>query len=274
MAPSVNGSNEFSPCSKTQMADDIAAAMGVCISPLPSVDMTIAPPTLSNILLGNAANVTFDVVNNGTIGATNVNTAVTLPNNVSLIASSASQGSCTTNASTVSCALGDISGSSGGTVTITADTVAVGAAQFVATVTSDVDDNPANNQQVLNLSIDPAVELTAAAGDGTVTVGQSANVSIALENTATLAATAVTASVTLDAGLQAESANWGLGNCHGSGTADRLRREHFRQSVELDADGSGNRRDGRFRELRRHGRFGRGRQEHRQQHRLGHRDRA
>lgn len=219
MAPSVNGSNEFSPCSKVEMADDIANATGVCINPLPSVDMTVGPtgqpPT---VLLGNAANVTFDIVNNGTLQATNVMADVALPGNVTLIAASASQGTCTNGAATVSCSLGNVAGSSGGTLTVTASTDAVGPAVFDVTVSSDVDDNLANNQRSLQVTIDPAVNLTVSLpSNPRITVNQSTNVNVALENTSILDATGVALTVTFDAGLQADNLSWSIGSCTVSG---------------------------------------------------------
>jgi len=214
MAPSVNGSMEFSPCSKTMMSQAIANARGVCINPLPSIDMTIGPTQTTTILLGQAANVTFDVLNNGTLDASNVNVDITLPANISLIAASGSQGNCTSNSTTVSCAFGNVSGSSGGTVTVTANTIGVGPAVFTAAVTADVDDVPTNNQGTLQVNVDPAVELGITSAPGpAITVNQSTNLAIALENTSILDASAVTLSVTLSAGLEATSANWALGGC-------------------------------------------------------------
>lgn len=213
MSTTLNGSDQFSACSITEMQDDIAAAS--CITPLPSWDISVAfndpPPT---ILLSNAATITFDVVNNGTQPAQNVVTDIALPNNVAFIAASSSVGSCTNGAGTVSCQLGDIAGSSAATVTVSADTIAAGVGDFDASVTADVDDNPGNNQVSARLTVDPAVNLVVnAPGTAQVIVDQNTTVSAVLENESTLDATSVTLSISLDTGLRANTAVWTIGTC-------------------------------------------------------------
>lgn len=214
MAPSVGvNNNTFSPCSIGVMQAEAASAS--CITALPSIDMTVnASGQPSSVLLGNAANITFDVTNNGTVGATGVAATVSLPNNVSFIAASASQGTCTNGASSVSCTLGNVGGSSGGTVTVTAATNAVGPATFTATVSSDVDDNPSNNQTALQLSIDPAVNLVVNSPlSPQVQLNQSTTVGATLQNSSGLAATGVTVTIGLDAGIRADTAIWTAGSC-------------------------------------------------------------
>ena len=213
MATTLNGSDQFSSCSITQMQDDIAAAS--CITPLPSTDISIAyndsPPT---ILLSNAATVTFDVVNNGTEPALNVMADITLPSNVSFIAASSSTATCTNGSGTVSCQFGDLAGSSATTVTISADTTSVGVDSFDAIVVADTDDNATNNQASALLTVNPAVNLVVTApAQARVEISQGTTVAATLQNLAVLDATGVTLSVAMGAGLRADSATWSLGNC-------------------------------------------------------------
>ena len=213
MAASLNGSTQFSQCSKDQMADDIAAAS--CITPLPSVDMRVGlngqDPT---ILLGNSATVTFDVANGGTLPATNVAADITLPGNVSLISAAASQGTCTDGGGIVTCAIGDVAGTTTITVTLTSATTAVGIGNFNASVTSDTDDDMTNNQGSAMLTVQPAVNLVISPpGTQRVDINQSTTLTAVLQNTSILDATGVTLSVSLSAGLRAESASWPLGAC-------------------------------------------------------------
>ncbi len=214
MAPSVSIANDtFSPCSLGVMQAEAASAS--CITPLPSIDMTVGTtgqPT--SVLLGNAANLTFDVTNNGTLNATGVSAEITLPGNVSFVAAAASQGSCTSGASNVNCTLGTVGGSSGSTVTVTAATNAVGPATFAATVSSDADDNPGNNQTTLQLSIDPAVNLVVSTPSSSqVSLNQSTTVTATLQNSSSLTATDVEVTIALDAGIRADTATWTAGNC-------------------------------------------------------------
>ena len=213
MAASLNGSNQFSQCSKDQMADDIAAAS--CITPLPSIDMRVGlngqEPT---ILLGNSATVTFEVANAGTLQATNVVADFTLPSNVSLISAAASMGTCSNGAGSVNCVIGDVAGTSTVTVTLTSNTTAVGIGAFNASVTADVDDNTTNNQSSAMLTVQPAVNLVITPpSTRQVNVDQSATLTASLQNTSILDATGVTLSVSLSSGLRANSASWPLGTC-------------------------------------------------------------
>ena len=213
MAPSLNGSNQFSQCSKDEMADDIANAS--CITPLPSVDMRVGlsgpDPTA---LLGNSATLTFDVVNAGTLQATNVAADITLPNNISLISAAASFGTCADGGGVVNCTIGDVDGSTTVSVTLTSDTTAVGVGQFNATVTADVDDNMTNNQDTVTLTVQPAVNLgISGPSPAQLEVGQSTTVLASFSNTSILDATGVTLSISLSSGLRADSASWPIGNC-------------------------------------------------------------
>lgn len=214
MAASVGPSNNtFSPCSIGVMQAEAAAAS--CVTPLPVVDMSVGSSGQpGSVLLGNAANITFDLNNNGTMAATGVAANVALPNNVTFLAASASQGLCTNNGSNVDCTLGTIAGSGTGTVTVTTTTDAVGPAVFTATVSSDNDQNVSNNQATLQVSVDAAVDLVAnVAAQAQVAINQSVNVVSTLENESPVAATGVTVSVTLDAGITANTASWSAGTC-------------------------------------------------------------
>jgi len=221
MATSINNSNQFSQCSKDQMADDIAEAeVRGCITPLPSVDMRVglngSDPT---ILLGNSATVTFDFPNAGTLQATNVVADVTLPNNVLLISAAASMGNCLSGAGTVNCVIGDVAGSTTVSITLTSDTTAVGFGTFNATVSADVDDNTTNNQTSAILTVQPAVNLVITPpSTRQVDVNQSATLTASLQNLSILDATGVTLSVSLSSGLRANSASWPLGTCTVTGS--------------------------------------------------------
>lgn len=213
MEPSLNGSSQFSQCSLDEMSDNIANAS--CITPLPSVDMSFGLGNpLPAVLLGNTATVTFDVVNAGTLPASNVMADFELPANVSLISAAASMGSCTDGAGMVNCAIGDVQGTTTITVTLTSDTVAIGSGTFNASVTADVDDDITNNLGSLTLTVDPAVNLSITPPTARqVRVDQSTALTALIENTSILDATDVSLSAALSSGLRADSASWPLGTC-------------------------------------------------------------
>jgi uncharacterized repeat protein (TIGR01451 family) len=216
MATTLNGSDEFSQCSRDQMADDIAQAeRDGCITPLPVVDMRInlgGPDPV--VLLGNLASLTFDVRNAGTQPATNVVADFTLPSNISLLSAAASVGICSAGAGSVSCDIGDVAGISTVTVTLTSDTTDVGTGRIDASVSADTDENLSNNTDNVLLTVQPAVDLAATAPAARrIDVNASTTVALTLENTSTLDATGVTLGVSVSAGLRADSANWSGGSC-------------------------------------------------------------
>ena len=78
MAPSQNGSNQFSSCSLDIMRPKADAAS--CINALPETDVSIGiSGQVPNLLLGSTTDLVFDVSNNGTLDATNVEANFTVP---------------------------------------------------------------------------------------------------------------------------------------------------------------------------------------------------
>ena len=212
MSPSLNGSDQFSSCSIAEMADNIAAAS--CITALPAVDMEIALAGQSTVLLGANTVLSYDVTNNGIVDATNVTADFTLPGNLSLGSVTASAGTCSSGAGTVSCSFGDVPGLANRTVDIATTPTSVGVGTLTATVSADVDERPGNNTEALQLTVAPAVDLVVNAPTSTaIMLNESTMVNAVLENRAVLDATGVTLSVSLSSGLQANSASWPLGTC-------------------------------------------------------------
>jgi Metallo-peptidase family M12B Reprolysin-like/Domain of unknown function DUF11 len=213
MASMLNGSNQFSACSLVEMSDDIAAAS--CITALPAVDVRVAlTPQISTVLYGAPANLVYSVTNAGSVLATTVVADFTIPNILSIDSVSSSAGSCTSVAGTASCAIGDIAGFSSATVTITTTPVTVGAGMVTATVSADVDERPGNNQESLQITVDPAVDLAVSTpAAASINLDQSTTVNANLENRSDFDATNVTLRVTLNSGLQADSASWSIGTC-------------------------------------------------------------
>lgn len=219
MATSVNSNNRtFSQCSIDQMSDDVGRA--ACITPLPAVDMSITTPdSTSNVLLGNSATIGFDVGNGGTLEASDVTVEISIPDNVTLMSAASSVGNCTDGAGLVNCSLGNVAGSAMHTVSVTVMTVNVGSAVFDATVNASDDSNAGNNQQSVQLDIEPAVELALAGpASAEVTLDRSVSINVSLDNQSILDASNVLIDLSLDAGLRADSASWSVGDCNVSAT--------------------------------------------------------
>ncbi|MDH3337735.1 MAG: M12 family metallo-peptidase [Gammaproteobacteria bacterium] len=213
MAPSLNGSNQFSACSITEMQDDVAAAS--CITAIPAVDMAIAlNGQASTLLLGANTVLNYDLPNNGTLQATNVTADFTLPSTLTIESVTATLGTCTTAGGSVNCVLGVVPGSSDQTVTITTTPSSVGVGMLTANVTADVDERPGNNQEAIQVTVNPAVDLVVTApAQASININEATTVSAMLENRSTLAASGVLLRITLNSGLRADSASWSLGSC-------------------------------------------------------------
>jgi hypothetical protein len=212
MAAQLNGSDQFSSCSIAEMSDDIAGAS--CISALPSTDMEVALSGSPTVLFGASAVISYDVTNNGTLDATNVTADFTLPANLGLDSVNASVGSCTSGAGTVSCTLGDVPGLGSRTVDITTTPMALGQGMISATVSADVDDRLGNNQESVQLTVNPAIDLVVNTPTGSnVRINKSTTISARLENRATLDATGVNLTVGLTSAIQATAASWSNGSC-------------------------------------------------------------
>ncbi len=205
MAPSVNGSDQFSSCSITEMQDDVAAAP--CIGPIPSTDIAVVAGSVpSNVFTDDNVNVTFDVDSVGTEDATSVTLDVTLPPNVTVNGVSATSGSCSTGAGTASCTLGTIAGGSGVTVTLDTTAAAAGNASFTAIAGADGDANANNNDATAAYAVTSAVDLAVLpAAAAQVALNAAVTIRPVLENRSSLAATNVTLTITPDAGLRIDS---------------------------------------------------------------------
>lgn len=213
MAPRLNGSDQFSACSITQMQDDVSGAP--CISAMPSTDVAMVAGSQSGtVLLGDTATITFEANSVGTENASGVNVDVTIPAGVSLNNASVSTGSCTSGAGTASCMIGPVAAGSGVTITLDVTSEAVGNVDFVASVTADTDADGGNNEATIRLIVDPAVDLvTTAATAAQVVINRSTTIRPTIENRSSIAATNVTVSIAVDAGIRVDSASWTPGSC-------------------------------------------------------------
>lgn len=213
MAPSVNGSDQFSSCSITEMQDDIAAAS--CIGPMPSTDIAVVAGSVpATVYTDDAVSVTFDVDSVGTEDAADVTLDVTIPATVTVNGVSATSGSCSTGAGTASCTLGTIAGGSGVTVTLDTTAASAGNATFTAVGDATSDENANNNDATAAYTITSAVDLAVLpAASAQVALNAAVTIRPVLENRSSLAATNVTLTITPDAGLRIESVSAAGANC-------------------------------------------------------------
>ena len=91
----------------------------------------------------------------------------------------------------------------------------VGTGSLTASIVNPaVDERPSNNQDSILLTVDPAVDLVASMPtSAAVFVDASTSVGVNLNNVSVIDATNATVSITLESGLQANSATWPIGTC-------------------------------------------------------------
>ena len=165
---------------------------------------------------------TFSVDSVGTENATGVTLDVTIPATVTVDSVAATSGNCSNGAGMASCSIGTIAGGSGVTVTVDTTAASAGSANFNATASADTDANANNNQAGAAFTIDAAVDLAVLpAAAAQVLLDQSVMIRPTLENRASLQATNISLTITPDAGLRIDSANWASGSCaiDGNGVA-------------------------------------------------------
>jgi hypothetical protein len=217
MAPRINNSDTFSDCSINEMQDDIARAS--CIVAMPTSDVEVgAVSSPGAILLGDSAEVSFDVSSSGTTEAAGVVLDLTVPARFDLDSVTSSVGSCTSGAGTASCALGTLAAGSGATVTLNVTANSVGTGSITARSSATVDDNSGNDDASVALTVDPAVDLVVSApANGQVEVDSVATLRPTIENRASIAASSVIVSFTPGGDLQFTGGSWSAGSCSASG---------------------------------------------------------
>lgn len=214
MSSSVSGSTTFSDCSIAVMQAEAAAAS--CVTALPTVDISILPVAeIGELLVGVATDIQFQVSSNGTLDADGVQTTILVPDNLTFDGASASTGSCSNGAGVVSCSLGSVAGLSEETVTLAVTPATAGNGALTATVSTTGNDERAGNNQVVSAyTIAAPVDLVASQPTAPdVLIDVSTTVSAVIENVSSIDASNVSASVVLENGIEAVSANWPVGTC-------------------------------------------------------------
>lgn len=213
MSPSVNGSDQFSACTLSQMQSLVSGAS--CFSPVATTDAAVIPGTTpSSELLGNSATVSFIVNSTGSESIDDVNLAITVPGLVNVDSAFSSQGNCSSGAGSANCSVGTLATGAAATITLDVTAVATGSASFTASLSANNDENSSNNESSVQFTIEPAIDLIATAAPAAqVFLAQSADISLSVQNVATLQATDAVLTVTPSAGLPIASAVWSAGTC-------------------------------------------------------------
>jgi hypothetical protein len=169
MAPQINYSEQFSDCSRQQIDARIQTAS--CLVPYVNPDVEVELPTASlSFVVNSTSTLSFVVTAVGDDTSNNVTASVTLPSNVTFQSATAAGGTCTLNATTVSCTLGDLAPQESRRVDLVLMGSAVGATTATVSVASPNDSVATNNAAQLPIQISaastaPASSTTATAAD-------------------------------------------------------------------------------------------------------------
>jgi hypothetical protein len=152
MAPQLNGSDQFSPCSLSQMQPVIDAAS--CIAPLAFSDaaLTVAPAAINSQV---DQSVTF-AVNVNSVGTQQVIGAIvtiTVPAAITVNSAVPTVGSCSNGAGTVTCDLGNLPGNSSQRIDFSVRTTQAGSFTSTATLASSTDNNAQNNDADVTFTV-------------------------------------------------------------------------------------------------------------------------
>jgi uncharacterized repeat protein (TIGR01451 family) len=146
------------------IATDGAGVQRLTIAP--DVDLQ-GPSTATSVVVGAAASYVYTVSNNGPYSASGVQVSLQLPASAQAISATSSAGTCTVNATTVTCSVGVLRTTAMATISLTAAASAAGAFQIMGTAQADqVDSNTANNSITTNATVTAAGSTGSAGGTG------------------------------------------------------------------------------------------------------------
>ncbi len=177
MAPRITGSDQFSACSLTAIAGNVASA--ACVVPLDVADADLDLPTPARHLRGQAFDYSFNARSVGTRTVDGIAVSVTLPSALTLNSSSVAGGtSCSLAGSTVSCNVGSLATLATRAITLNLTAQQSGLATANFTVTSTNDAVSTNNSGTAAFNIDPSSDLavTLAASPASIAPGASTQV--------------------------------------------------------------------------------------------------
>jgi hypothetical protein len=218
MAPSVTGVNQFSQCSITQMQPEIAAAG--CLTPIgaPDLRVTIAEPT-RNVFAGVSFSYALTVTNLGVEPATASSLTSTVGGSLELLGATAGAVTCNVAGQSATCDLGTIGGGSSQGVSLMLRAPAVGTFSVNANAAAATDADSSNNTTSGTVVASPAVDLVLSAAAASVQTEQQTTVVAQIDNAADFAATAVTITANVTAGLRPDQATVGGASCSTVGQA-------------------------------------------------------
>ena len=151
MAPQLNGSDQFSACSITQMTPVINSATCLTAYIPPDASIEVASSTLT-ATVGTALVASFTVRSTGDDASANVIVTVSLPSSLTIQAVSVNGGTCTNGAGTASCSIGTLAAGDSRQVDLNVTPTEAGALALNLSVDSSNDPNAANDTGTITIN--------------------------------------------------------------------------------------------------------------------------
>jgi uncharacterized repeat protein (TIGR01451 family) len=153
--------------------------------------------------------------NHGLVHASDVQTVIQLPSSAGAVTAAATAGSCMVQGTTVTCSQPVLLAGRATQITVSSTHAAAGDVNVQASVQSyEPDTQPSNNSVQATVEVAEVADLSVSvSAPATVTEGSSIAYSVVVTNSGPNAATAVTASVQLAAGLNVATATSSRGSC-------------------------------------------------------------
>ena len=155
MNPSLNGSDQLSQCSISEMQPVISSASCITLINFDQSDLRVdIPDNPFESVLGNLFSIAIHIHNDGPDMANNTTASVTVPAQLSVQSATMDTGSCTnTGGGQVFCDLGNVPSAGGRTITLVLQGQTVGEFVSRVSVSADNDPNTANNTDAANITI-------------------------------------------------------------------------------------------------------------------------
>lgn len=209
MAPQLNGSSTFSPCSLDQIAPVVARA--ACLAPLDAADGTVEAPAEVMLPQNLPGDVTVTVRSLGNATLTGASLRISIPTTaslpVALLAASSEVGACTLAGQTADCPLGNLAPDAMRSVTFRVQGSTAGTAVGTLRVLSSNDGLASNDSRTLRLTFAPGTDLAAGMtlDNSSITAGGTVNAAFTLDNRGPTAVGDARLAITLPANLVLQS---------------------------------------------------------------------
>jgi hypothetical protein len=147
------------------------------------------------------------VVNEGADAAVNVTFGASTDPGLTIVAADAGASSCAVQQASASCALGTVGGGAARTVALTLRAANVGTFDLTATVSADADADSGDDSATVGVTAVPLVDLVWSGSSPGVQLDAQTTIDAVLDNAADFAASAVTVTAALTAGLRPDFAS-------------------------------------------------------------------